>query len=61
LNRISVTGTRVPKLILDFDELKTEYNVLETLLNNMKNCGYVYPTPIQMQALPVMLQVSLFL
>ncbi|KAH0954046.1 hypothetical protein HN011_009016 [Eciton burchellii] len=56
LNRISVTGTRVPKLILDFDELKTEYNVLETLLNNMKNCGYVYPTPIQMQALPVMLQ-----
>lgn len=58
LNRISVTGTHVPKLILEFDELKTNYQVSENLLNNMKTCGYIYPTPIQKQAIPVMLEVS---
>lgn len=44
--------------MLEFDELRTEYQVPETLLNNMRNCGYIYPTPIQMQAIPVMLEVG---
>lgn len=61
MNHISVTGSRVPKLILEFDELKTNYQVSETLLNNMKNSGYMYPTPIQKQAIPIMLEVSKFL
>ncbi|XP_020292612.1 probable ATP-dependent RNA helicase DDX52 [Pseudomyrmex gracilis] len=56
LNRISVTGTHVPKLILEFDELRINYQVSENLLNNMKTCGYMYPTPIQKQAIPVMLE-----
>lgn len=58
MNHISVTGSHVPKLILEFDELKTNYQVSDKLLNNMKNCGYIYPTPIQMQAIPIMLEVS---
>lgn len=58
LNRISITGTHVPKLILEFDELRTNYQVSEKLLNNMKACGYMYPTPIQKQAIPVMLEVN---
>ncbi|KYN27282.1 PREDICTED: probable ATP-dependent RNA helicase DDX52 [Trachymyrmex cornetzi] len=56
MNRISVTGSHVPKLILEFNELKTNYQVSENLLNNMKNSGYLYPTPIQMQAMPIMLE-----
>ncbi|KAL6256289.1 hypothetical protein P5V15_012405 [Pogonomyrmex californicus] len=56
INRISVTGSHIPKLILDFDELRIHYQVPENLLNNMKNSGYIYPTPIQMQAMPVMLE-----
>lgn len=55
-NRISVTGSRVPKLISEFDELRTNYQVPVNLLKNMKDSGYVVPTPIQMQAIPVMLE-----
>lgn len=61
MNRISVTGNHVPRLILEFNELKTNYQVSENLLNNMKNSGYLYPTPIQMQAMPIMLEVNEFL
>lgn len=61
MNHISVTGSHVPKLILEFDELRTSYQVPENLLNNMKSSGYVYPTPIQMQAMPVLLEVCKFL
>ncbi|XP_032680902.1 probable ATP-dependent RNA helicase DDX52 isoform X2 [Odontomachus brunneus] len=56
LNRISVTGSHVPKLITDFEELKTNYRVPENLINNLKTCNYNYPTPIQMQAMPVLLE-----
>ncbi|XP_072749178.1 probable ATP-dependent RNA helicase DDX52 [Anoplolepis gracilipes] len=55
-NRISVTGSHVPKLILEFDELRTSYQVPVNLLKNMTDCGYILPTPIQMQAMPVMLE-----
>jgi len=61
MNRISVTGSHIPKLISEFNELKTNYQVSENLLNNMRNSGYVYPTPIQMQAMPIMLEVRKFL
>lgn len=57
-NHISVTGSRVPKLILDFEELKTNYQIPDNLVNNMKTCNYISPTPIQMQAMPAMLEVS---
>ncbi|XP_054012937.1 probable ATP-dependent RNA helicase DDX52 isoform X2 [Hylaeus anthracinus] len=53
---ISVTGSRVPEPISNFMDLSTMYHVSERLINNVMNCGYVNPTPIQMQAMPVMLQ-----
>ncbi|XP_046825409.1 probable ATP-dependent RNA helicase DDX52 [Vespa crabro] len=55
-HHISVTGSHVPKSIATFDELLTEYQVSKKLLDNMKECGYEEPTPIQMQAIPVLLQ-----
>ncbi|CAL7933626.1 unnamed protein product [Xylocopa violacea] len=55
-NRISVTGNRIPGPISEFIELSTVYNVPEKLLNNIISCGYMHPTPIQMQAIPAMLQ-----
>lgn len=58
VNRISVTGSHVPKLILEFDELRTSYQVPINLLKNMKDSGYMLPTPIQMQAMPIMLEVK---
>lgn len=57
-NRISVTGSHVSKLILEFDELRTNYQVPVNLLKNMKDSGYILPTPIQMQAMPIMLEVK---
>lgn len=39
-------------------ELLKNYDVPERLINNFISCGYVNPTPIQMQAMPVMLQVK---
>lgn len=55
-HRISVTGSRVPEPISQFMELLKTYDVPERLVNNFISCGYINPTPIQMQATPVMLQ-----
>lgn len=55
-NRISVTGSHVPKLISEFDELRIRYQVPINLLKNIKDSGYMLPTPIQMQAMPIMLE-----
>ncbi|XP_076622408.1 DExD-box helicase 52 isoform X2 [Colletes latitarsis] len=55
-HHINVTGSRVPDPILKFTDLSTTYCVPERLMNNLVECNYVHPTPIQMQAMPVMLQ-----
>ncbi|XP_033329020.2 DExD-box helicase 52 [Megalopta genalis] len=55
-HRIRVTGARIPKPISTFMELSENFGVTKHLINNIVNCGYEHPTPIQMQAMPVMLQ-----
>lgn len=55
-HRISITGNRIPKPITEFTELSMTYGVSSKLINNIINCGYECPTPIQMQAIPAMLQ-----
>ncbi|XP_076649186.1 DExD-box helicase 52 [Halictus rubicundus] len=55
-HRIRVTGSRVPKPISTFMNLSNDYGIAEHLINNVVKCGYTHPTPIQMQALPIMLQ-----
>lgn len=55
-HHISITGSHIPKPIASFDELLTEYEVSKKLLENMEQCGYEQPTPIQMQAIPILLQ-----
>ena len=55
-HHISVTGNGIPKPISEFDELSTTYNISKKLIHNITNCGYKCPTPIQMQAIPAMLQ-----
>ncbi|OAD59569.1 putative ATP-dependent RNA helicase DDX52 [Eufriesea mexicana] len=54
--RINVTGNRIPEPIEKFIDLLTVYGVPKKLINNIINCGYDCPTPIQMQAIPAMLQ-----
>lgn len=56
-NRISIIGHEVPNPIEKFEQLSTVYKVGDDLLKNITDSGYKEPTPIQMQAIPVMLEV----
>jgi superfamily II DNA/RNA helicase len=38
--------------------MKKTYSLSSVLLENIKKSGYTVPTPIQTQAIPIMLQVS---
>ncbi|KRT80864.1 helicase, partial [Oryctes borbonicus] len=51
-NNISVVGRHVPDPIKCFNELTS---VSTNLLDNVAECGYTEPTPIQKQAIPIML------
>ena len=50
-------GNNVPAPVETFQELTNRYNVSQTIINNLTSSGYTEPTPIQMQAIPIMLQV----
>lgn len=49
----------MPPPIQTFEELTSLYGVSPKIVENIKNCGYSTPTPIQMQAVPAMLKVSI--
>lgn len=56
-NSISVLGKDVPAPITNFEELSSsEYKLLPRLQENLMSYGFDKPTPIQMQALPVLLK-----
>ncbi|CAH0548072.1 unnamed protein product [Brassicogethes aeneus] len=52
VNNINVVGRHVPEPAKTFDE----FNIAPDLIENLKKCGYSEPTPIQKQAVPVMLE-----
>lgn len=55
-NRIAVLGKNIPPPITTFQELHSTYKMSERLVENLVNCNYAKPTPIQMQAIPIMLK-----
>ncbi|XP_060703871.1 probable ATP-dependent RNA helicase DDX52 [Hemiscyllium ocellatum] len=54
-HRIHVDGTDVPEPVATFEQLLQEYNVHPKIIQNIQKAGFQSPTPIQMQAIPVML------
>ncbi|KAM6315488.1 putative ATP-dependent RNA helicase DDX52 [Podargus strigoides] len=54
-HRISVQGTDLPDPVATFDQLQKEYNIHPKIMENVRAAGFRVPTPIQMQAIPVML------
>lgn len=54
-NNINVVGRHVPEPAKTFED----FGVGEDIIENLKKCGYVEPTPIQKQAVPILLMVSL--
>ncbi|MXQ84494.1 hypothetical protein E5288_WYG020657 [Bos mutus] len=54
-HKIHVQGTDLPDPIATFQQLDQEYKINSRLLQNILDAGFQTPTPIQMQAIPVML------
>ncbi|KAL8152779.1 hypothetical protein V2J09_010539 [Rumex salicifolius] len=54
-HNIHVTGSNMPSPLQTFEDLKTRYNCKQYLLRNFVELGYKEPTPIQRQAIPVLL------
>ncbi|KAM7033447.1 putative ATP-dependent RNA helicase DDX52 [Acridotheres tristis] len=54
-HRINIQGTDLPDPIATFDQLQKEYKVHPKIMENIQTAGFHVPTPIQMQAIPVML------
>jgi ATP-dependent RNA helicase DDX52/ROK1 len=52
-----VIGRNVPPPVENFKKMQEEFSLAPTLVQNLQNSGYTDPTPIQMQATPIMLQV----
>ncbi|ELT94682.1 hypothetical protein CAPTEDRAFT_187719 [Capitella teleta] len=55
-HRIHAIGADVPDPVVTFHQLNGDYGLNQTIIDNMKGCGLETPTPIQMQAIPVMME-----
>lgn len=49
-------GKNIPSPVTTFEELKNEYSMSDRVLQNLATATYSKPTPIQMQAMPLLLQ-----
>ncbi|XP_056140976.1 probable ATP-dependent RNA helicase DDX52 [Lampris incognitus] len=54
-HRINVHGCDVPDPVSTFEELQSEYRLNPRVLQNLRDSGLSSPTPIQMQAIPLMM------
>ncbi|KAM9847243.1 putative ATP-dependent RNA helicase DDX52 [Aulostomus maculatus] len=54
-HRINVHGCDIPDPVCAFEELENEYRLHARVLQNLRDAGLDSPTPIQMQAIPLML------
>ncbi|XP_077403144.1 putative ATP-dependent RNA helicase DDX52 [Vanacampus margaritifer] len=54
-HRINVHGSDMPDPASTFEEMQSEYQLDPRLLHNLRDAGLSVPTPIQMQAIPLMM------
>nr|GLL41037.1 DEAD-box ATP-dependent RNA helicase 57 [Ipomoea trifida] len=54
-HNIHVSGSNVPSCLQSFTELKSRFGCKSYLLRNLAKLGFKEPTPIQMQAIPIIL------
>ena len=55
-NFIEVEGDDVPDALDSFQSLANTYGIPEVIMGNLEKAGFIKPTPIQMQAIPLMMQ-----
>ncbi|KAG8451357.1 hypothetical protein GDO86_003531 [Hymenochirus boettgeri] len=53
--KIYVQGTDIPEPVVTFQQLQQEYKIQPKIMQNVQEAGFQAPTPIQMQAIPIML------
>jgi len=58
-HHIHAYGTDIPEPVATFDQLQAEYSIDARIMSNVQSMGFHTPTVIEMQAIPVMLHVSL--
>lgn len=56
-HRIYVSGPDIPDAVESFEKLFSVYTFPSYITKNVPSVGYLEPTPIQMQAIPLILQV----
>ncbi|XP_078535898.1 putative ATP-dependent RNA helicase DDX52 isoform X1 [Lissotriton helveticus] len=54
-HKIYVQGTDIPEPVTTFEQMHEEYKIHDRILKNIQEADFQMPTPIQMQAVPVML------
>ncbi|XP_032823622.2 putative ATP-dependent RNA helicase DDX52 isoform X1 [Petromyzon marinus] len=54
--KVHVSGTDVPPPLASFEQLRSEYELHPRILSNVLEAGYLQPTPVQRQAIPLMMQ-----
>lgn len=59
IHHINVHGPNTPNPIETFEQLVNDCAIPQQIVNNLISCGYKEPTPIQMQAIPIMCSVSI--
>lgn len=57
-HRINVHGSDIPDPVCTFEELQSEYRLNPRVIQNLRDAGLNSPTPVQMQAIPLMMHVS---
>ena len=54
-DRIHVIGEDIPDAIDSFEKMKESYNLNSLFMDNLSKAGFKKPTPVQMQAIPLMM------
>ncbi|XP_036975743.1 probable ATP-dependent RNA helicase DDX52 [Acanthopagrus latus] len=54
-HRINVHGSDIPDPVCTFEELQSEYRLNPRVIQNLRDAGLNSPTPVQMQAIPLMM------
>lgn len=53
-----MSGPDIPDAVESFKQLFTSYSLPNYMVQSVAAVGYCQPTPIQMQAIPLLLQVK---
>lgn len=52
--KIKIEGDNVPEMLDCFNKMKAKYGLSDSFMQKVKKSGFVRPSPVQMQAIPIM-------